>query len=305
MRNRITTILALAALAAVAPAGAQTAPGGTITSWSPFLGCWSTSSAGAIGPMVCVVPTDVVDRVEFLTVDGDSVVKRASVDASGKRVAAMRPGCDGWESGRWSNDGRRLLMHAEYRCGGSATQRSDAILSLSQSDAFTHVERNTTREGTPTSVVNFMVQLDTTVFPVEVRRRLPYWRPLAVEMSELETIEQIPAAAIVEAASDIDPTVVQLWLADRGQLSPETSTMIRVLRVASLGRELPSPMTRFGFVDSRLSRFGAVRLQGQNVVYLTADHGIIPEPIGGLWTYWNRSFSYNPSEQLSFPYRWP
>lgn len=291
----------------VAPVGAQTAnTAGVVTSWSPYLGCWSTSSGGTIGPMVCVVPTEDRARVEFMTVDGDTVIARTFVDASGKRVSALRPGCSGWETGKWSGDGQRLLMHAEFRCKDSPMQRSDAILSLSHADAFTHVERNLVRDDAPARVVTFIVQLDTTVFPAEVRRRLPHLRPLALETAELETLAELSSASVVEAASELDPTVVETWLAERGEVSTQTSTMLRVVHSAALGRELPAPAVRSRTrVEMGLNRFGSVRAFGsRNPVYLTADHGNRADPVGGVWTYWNFN-GYNPSQTIGVPLRWP
>ena len=304
----ILSLVAVTGLAAVlvCPLYAQSAPA-AITSWSPFLGCWSTSSAGAIGPMVCVVPGDSRDQVEFMTVDGDSVIARTVLDASGRRVAARRAGCTGWEYGHWAADGQRLLMHAEYRCKDRRVQWSDAILSLSHTDAFTYVERNVTDARMPARVVNFIVQLDTTVFPREVRRRLPNFRPLAMETSELETISDVTPGVLVETASSLDPGVVQAWLADRGQLSPESSTMTRLVYNAARGRELPQLFAREPRMAVRngLNRFGSVGLVSATLpVYLTADHGMRPEPMGGVWAYWNID-GYNPSQTIGVPFRWP
>lgn len=291
----------------VTQVGAQTADtAGVVTSWSPYLGCWSTSSGGVIGPMVCVVPTEDRARVEFMTVDGDTVIARTFVDASGKRVSALRPGCTGWETGKWSGDGQRLLMHAEFRCKDSPTQRSDAILSLSHADAFTHVERNLVRDDAPARVVTFIVQLDTTVFPAEVRRRLPHLRPLAIETAELETLAELSPASVVEAASELDPTVVETWLADRGEISTQTATMVRMLHVAALGRELPQPRVRSRTrVMSGLNRFGNVgTFASSNRVYLTADHGLWSQFVGGIGGYWNLN-GPDPRQPIGVPFRWP
>ena len=264
-------------LTLVAPLQAQSTSGapGVVTSWTPFYGCWSTSSSGRIGPMVCVVPGATRAQVEFMTVDGDSVIGRTMVDASGKRVPALRTGCTGWEQGTWASDGQRLLMHAEYRCTKRPVQRSDAVLSLSHTDAFTQVERNLSDWRAPARVVNFIVQLDTTLFPVEVRRRLPHLRPLALETAELETLPDIASGVIVEAASQ--------------------------------GRELPEPFGRDarGAVRRGLGRFGAVGVFSLSLpVYLTADHGNMPEPIGGVWAYWNLS-GFDPTRTIGVPFGWP
>lgn len=299
---RSAPVVAFALL--TAPIGAQQSIPGAVTSWTPYLGCWSTSSAGSIGPMVCVVPTSAPGRVEFMTVNGDAVVGRTFVDASGGRVPASRPGCTGWESGRWTADGKRLLMNAEYRCGDSPVQRSDAILAPTHPDAFAYIERNTVARGEVPQHITFMVQLDTTTFPREVRARMPHLRPISADMSALEAVEVLSAASIAEASMALDPAVVEAWLDETGQATPETATLVRTLRVAALGGELPRLNMRANFVTERLWRDDRYVTIDDSRANATADHGIIPVPIGGVWSYWNIN-GFNPSARLSFPYRWP
>ncbi len=213
-------LLALgASLIAAAPSTAQVTPAGqtTATRWNPFLGCWSTSSAGMIGPMVCVVPTDSADQVEFLTVSGDSVVSRSKVDASGVEKLYSRKGCVGIERGRWSADGYRLLMHADYACDKGVDRKSDALIDFTRSDAFSYIETDLKSYRKPSRVVNFIVQLDTTLFPAEVRRRLPEYRPLSFESAELERETVLSTPAVVEATAELDRALVATWLAERGE----------------------------------------------------------------------------------------
>lgn len=197
-----------APLAAQAPAVAP--------SWNTFLGCWSTSSAGSIGPMVCIVPTDSVDRVEFLTVNGDSIVSRSFVDASGRLSAYARNACRGVETARWSADGNRVYLHADYSCGKGAPRQSDALIDRTRSDAFSYLEVELKSEQKPV-VVNFIVQLDTTVFPDEVRRRLPAYRALTLDATELEERTAVPTSALVEAKSILSPALIEAWMSDRGE----------------------------------------------------------------------------------------
>lgn len=231
----IRATLAVTFVAVTTLLGAQqsvpTAP--RTDAWTPFLGCWSTSSAGVVGPMVCVVPADSVHRVEFMTVDGDSIVARTVIDASGRSRAHVRGECAGWEDAKWSRDQRRLYMHASYRCRNGTMQRSDAIVSMTHADAFTQVERTISRDGAPARVVNFIVQLDTTVYPVEVRRRLGSYRPLAQDGAELETMVAVSASDVMDAATNLDPAVVEAWLDDRGEHPDVTSRELRVLRRAA------------------------------------------------------------------------
>jgi hypothetical protein len=60
------------------------------TPWEFYHGCWSTSSAGAAGPMVCVVPDSTPQRVEMLSVIDDVIISRMKVDVDGRHGADVR-----------------------------------------------------------------------------------------------------------------------------------------------------------------------------------------------------------------------
>ena len=252
-----TCAIGLASLLIGVTANAQQTIAPRTVAWSPFLGCWSTSSAGNAGPMVCIVPTDSSSRVEFLTVSGDSVISRTLVDASGQLQAQTRGNCVGWESSRWSRDSMRLYSHADYKCTNGDVERSDAILSMTHSDAFSHVERSVLDDTARATVVNFIVQLDTTVYPLEVRQRMRRLRPLAITDTELEVVSDLPASEMIEAATELDPGVVAAWLADRGQQSELTTAELRVMRTATL---ISSGTNRF--IDKS---WGAGRLVARDV----------------------------------------
>ncbi len=218
IRHLLSSAL-VATVIAAAPVIGQTAPPGQMAParWSPFLGCWSTSSSGMIGPMVCVVPTDSAEQVEFLTVTGDSVVSRSRIDASGFEKLYSRKGCVGIERGRWSADGRRLLMHADYACDKRVDRKSDALIDFTRSDAFSYIETDLNSNRKPSRIVNFIVQLDTTLFPAEVRSRLPVYRPLSFETADLEQETVLSTPALVEATAELDRALVVAWLAERGE----------------------------------------------------------------------------------------
>ena len=223
----------LAGFAIFSPLSAQQHVSVRNVAWTPFLGCWSSSSSGMVGPMVCVVPTESPSRAEFLTVSDDSVVSRAIVDASGIPVAQSRNGCVGWETSRWSKDSTHLFSRADYRCADGHMLRADEILSMTHADAFSHVSRSVTDDSTPARVVNFIVQLDTTLFPTEVRQRLTSYRTLAESDAELETIARVPLSDQMEAAMEIDAGVLEAWLADRGQLGELTASELRTLHTVA------------------------------------------------------------------------
>jgi hypothetical protein len=218
---RVLMASVLLTVGGIAPLHAQETDSATAaprtSRWTPFLGCWSSSSAGAIGPMVCVVPTDSIDRVEFLTVAGDSIIGRTEVDASGRIFPYRRGACHGYERGRWSDDSARVFIKADYTCDKGPDQQSDAIIDLTRSDAFTYIEGDVGKSAGPARVINFIVQLDTLVFPAEVKRRLPAYRTLAFDASELEQAEPVKVSTMVDATSELSSGVVSAWLENRGE----------------------------------------------------------------------------------------
>ncbi|MES3036046.1 MAG: hypothetical protein V4813_18725 [Gemmatimonadota bacterium] len=217
IRRSIRHLSAAATMLAIgAPLSAQPAPA-PASGWNALLGCWSTSSAGAVGPTVCVVPTDSAHRAEFLTVDADSVVARVMVDASGTPRPFRRGACAGFEAAWWSTDAERLYTRAEYRCHRGVVQRSDAMLSRSQADAFSHIERATTSDSAPARVVNFIARTDVDSMPAEVRLRLAQVDAAATSSWPTGTMLRASRSAIVDAMTNVDPVVVQAWLRDRGQ----------------------------------------------------------------------------------------
>ncbi len=271
-----TVIVAAPVIGQTAPPG-QTAP----THWSPFLGCWSTSSSGVIGPMVCVVPTDSADQVEFLTVSGDSVVSRSQIDASGVEKFYSRNGCLGIERGRWSADGRRLLMHADYACEKGVDRKSDALIDFTRSDAFSYVETDLKSYRKPSRVVNFIVQLDTTLFPAEVRRRLPAYRPLSFEAAELEQETGLSTPAVIDALAELDRALVQTWLTERG----------------ASGMLAAAPLTVFTPQEIQWRRKdaerGLRRLQG------------VPTLLTVSWPYVDQGGPYGGTWGVNYGFAWP
>lgn len=250
--------------------------------WEFYHGCWSTSSNGAIGPMICVVPDSTPQRVEMLSVVNDVIVSRVKIDADGVARPFVRGTCLGYERANWSPDSLRLYMQAEYRCRKGADKRltSASVMAPTRADAFTRVERTTSDNAARPVVMNFIVQLDTTFFPAEVKRRITSYRALSTTPEELEVGSIISDSAIAEAARVLDVGVVDAWLQDRGQ-----PTYVDRLRVMG-GRandKMPPVWPRGAYFASR---------EGGLVAWNGASRQFLADGLGsGLQTIWNSGYA--------------
>jgi hypothetical protein len=202
-----------------------------VSRWSPYLGCWATSSAGAIGPMICVVPTDSAEVVEMVTVIGDSIAARNRVDASGARTIRTRDGCTGWDQATWSADDRRVFTKSEFTCAGSGTQTSTGIFAMSHEDAFARIDAVTTKSGaTRVRLVNFILVEDTALAPAEIRSRLPKADALPQRALRIDAAAELSTADIADASKIVDGVVAEAWIGDRGQRFTIKAADLRALK---------------------------------------------------------------------------
>lgn len=232
MRHVILRHVALAAAVTTAavPLSAQQSDSITIGEhWRAYLGCWSSSSAGVIGPMMCIVPTDTAEKVEMLVVVKDSVMSRVPVAASEVRVPLMRDGCTGWETARWSGDEHRLYTRGEFTCDGGAPQKSSGIYALTQEDAFSRIEGVTTKSGVRVRVVNY-IRVGPAGVPLDVARLLLRANALPTLATRADAASPITFKDVSAALKEVDREVVEGWIADRGQrfaLAPKSLRQLR------------------------------------------------------------------------------
>ncbi len=283
-RKQIHLVVAATAALLAMPLGAQVDTTQR-SPWEFYHGCWSTSSNGAVGPMVCVVPDSTPQRVEMLSVVNDVIVSRVKIDADGIARPFVRGACLGYERANWSPDSLRLYMQAEYRCSKGADKRmtSAAVMAPTRADAFTRVERTTSDKAAQPVVMNFIVQLDTTFFPAEVKRRLSSYRLLS-NPEELEVGSIVSDSAITEAVRVLDVGVVDAWLQDRGQ--PTYLDRLLVLRGREGDRQ-PSAWPRGAYFSGSGGRLTA--WNGRNREFLS--DGLA----SGLQTIWNSGYVDNRS----------
>jgi hypothetical protein len=203
--------------------------------WRAYIGCWATSTATVpVGPMVCVVPTSSAQTVEFVTVDGDSVVSTTPLTASAARVERTRNGCSGWESARWSIDERRLYSDAEYTCADGSKQQQQSIISMRYADTFTRIDGIRSGKGYLARVMHFQVIMDSSVVPPALAARIPSTTQMPSFNARLEAAAELSTADIVDASKALESPIVEAWLADRNQKISANVNDLRAMKAAGV-----------------------------------------------------------------------
>lgn len=130
--------LSLALIFSLSAAPAPAAGQDLDTRWLPWIGCWETADVPR-PDILCVRPGPEASTVEIVRVSGSEVVAREVVWADRARHETNREGCDGWESGFFSEDGRRLITRSEHRCADGATREAGGIMAMAAPDEWLDV----------------------------------------------------------------------------------------------------------------------------------------------------------------------
>jgi hypothetical protein len=222
MRNYIkhTTIAAAMGLAALSGASAQ--QGSTGARWQAWLGCWTAAAPGQqygsaqfAAPVVCIVPTSSSDVVEVATIADGKVIKRDSIDASGREKPVVAKDCEGAQVARWSADDRRVFLNSTTSCAGMATKAS-SILAMTQSGEWLDVRGVSAGEGVNVRVARYHdIGLPSSV-PAEIANALR-GRSMSSLSARIAAGATIGTKAVTEATHVADTPVVEAWLLERGQ----------------------------------------------------------------------------------------
>lgn len=201
--------------------------------WRAYLGCWNTSAGTVPGPDVCLLPTSNPNRVEMVTVIGDSIGTPIVISATGDKVSSTKDGCAGWELARWSADDRRLYTQAEYTCPGGQPQRISGMLAH-KGDTFAHIEGVKTRSTTGVRVITFDFVTDSAGLPSAIRSRMPARSTTESWASRVEAGAEVTTADVIEASKEVGAPVTEAWLANRGQKFAVGVRDLRTLRDANI-----------------------------------------------------------------------
>jgi hypothetical protein len=220
------TLAAAALLASAVAAGAQqTQLASTDGRWTPWVGCWQASSRDAVTqelapnkslPVVCVVPAPGNATVDLVTIDSGTAGKPERVDANGSRRAVDREGCTGWETAQFSADAKRIYVRSEHQCTGNRTRTSTGIMSISPNGEWLDVQGVKVDTHSGVRVVHYGRVPAPASLSADMKAALE-GRQLATTTAVIAASDSVRIADVIDATRNVDPLVVQTWLAQRGQ----------------------------------------------------------------------------------------
>ncbi len=207
-----TALAGLALLAVTAlPASAQSARLG----WTPWIGCWQTDD-GPEGSALCIRPSDRQDgAVEILGIEDGQIQEREVVWADGRRHETIRDACSGWEQGRFSEDGRRILLSSSHTCEDGLVQEGGGIMAMATPREWLDV-RYVQIADEPTAWVQRYRPA-----PAEVARAAGLAeladRPAATVLgARTAAAQRLDVGDVIEASAVVPGAAVEAWVAEKG-----------------------------------------------------------------------------------------
>jgi hypothetical protein len=217
---KVSAVALATGLVAVNSASAQASSTGP--RWQAWLGCWTSAAPGEsygsaqfAPPVVCIVPTSSSDVVEVATIADGKVIKRDSIDASGRERALQAKGCEGNQVARWSADERRVYLKSASSCEGMRTSGS-AILAMTQAGEWIDVRGVAAGEGENVRVARYHDIGLPAAIPAEIASALR-GRAMASQAARIAAGAIIGTSAVKEASSSASAGVVEAWIMERAQ----------------------------------------------------------------------------------------
>lgn len=284
--------LAMVAAAAASAAGAQPAPRSTSVlsdaRWTPWIGCWTPgdstpviSLTGTASPtsFVCVSPAASGPGVDIASIVNGRIVATERVDASGARNIRTIDGCTGWESAKWSVDGRRVFTRSEFTCPGNLTRKESGVFAVSPANEWLDVQGIDVMGATGARATRFqeaLVELRPTgradsvvVTPIDSPERY------ALRTARMAAATPVTVDNVLDVVANVELPVAEAWLTELDQgFALDAGTLTRLSnaglppRVIDLMVALSFPKTfaidRRGGDVERVPRAGNVGSSARN-----------------------------------------
>ena len=143
-------------------------------------------------PRVCVVPGSGASAVDVVTIASGRVTAREHIEANGERQASQRDGCTGWETARWSADGRRLYVKSEHQCASGVTRTSDGLIAITPQGDWLDVISVTMAANTGVRALRHRPTVEPTDLPAELAAALQTVAPTRIGNARTTAVAPIP-----------------------------------------------------------------------------------------------------------------
>lgn len=212
MDTRIgTSVLATALLTLGAGLPAPTAAQSTLLPW---VGCWEAAGAPADAAL-CVRPVEGTASVEVLRIEGSQILSREMVWADGQRHETVREGCDGWEEGRFSADGRRLFLTSEHVCEDGSVRSGAGVMALVDEDVWLDVRTLSLGDEPSAWVQRYQRSTSDAEALAGVADYLDE-RAMMARASRVAASARLDLDDVLEASELLPEEAVEAWLAETG-----------------------------------------------------------------------------------------
>lgn len=203
-------VLGLALLALSVPGEAQPA---AELGWLPWLGCWT--AVGGSGETLCVRSADEPAAAELLTLEEGAVTSTEVLRADGASRRVSGQGCEGNDSARFSEDGRRIYLRSDLTCEGGVERRSTGIVAWVGPAEWIRVETVEVAGETAATVERYRQAR-----PEEIQGTgladIAAERSMAVRSARMAAASRPSTDAVVEASHAVHAEAVRAWIAERG-----------------------------------------------------------------------------------------
>ena len=211
---------------ALAQTSAPVSPG-----WSAYAGCWGPvpveGQAAPVGDAkICVIPAG--NAAELVSVVGNQITERTTINADGLRHDVARQGCSGWESAAFSADGRRLYMQSEQQCAGGLTRKTSGLFAIASNDQWINVVNVSAAGGDGLRVARYSPIATSSALPADVSAAFER-NALADRTARLAAHAPVMPDVIIESNKFLAPPVVEAWIAELDQrFDLDEKTLIRL-----------------------------------------------------------------------------
>lgn len=230
-RERAALPLALAMLVgwpsfAAAWQAPEAAPRLADARWAPFVGCWEPVDAPEPDAgLLCVRPAG--EGVEMYTLREGETLTSDLLVADGSERPLRAEGCEGTESIRFSEDGRRAFSRSAYTCDGVA-QRGSGVLSMASPNEWVDV-RALEVDGERTAWVRRYRLVGAERAAEDGVTDPTFGMEVGARTARMVAHRGVGVDQVIEATNTVEAEAVQAWLAARGQgLEPNAADLERM-----------------------------------------------------------------------------